>query len=119
MKATKPGQRIRVRSRKLPKGAIEITKKFAKTYPKKDLEQVWGCLVECYGNEALALQAAEDNYQILNPSYTFPNTMMESRNVLVNMMGKEEALEVMQLNPAVLQCVAAPHGTLRPALPWH
>ena len=41
---------------------------------------------------------------MLNPSYSFTNTLLASRDVLVNMMGKEEALEVMLLNPAVLQC---------------
>ena len=38
---------------------------------------------------------------------SFPNTLLASRDVLVEMMGKEDALEVMLLNPAVLQARAA------------
>ena len=101
---TKVGEKPKVRGRKLPPAAIEVTKRFKKEYPKKDLEQLWGALLACYGTEELALQAVKDNYQILNPSYSFCNTMLSSRDVLVDMMGKEDALEVMCLNPAVLQC---------------
>lgn len=104
MKMTKIGERPKVRGRKLSKGALEVTKKFKKEYPMKDIEQLWGALLACYGKEDLALQAVQDNYQMLNPSYSFCNTMLVSRDVLVDMMGKEEALEVMCLNPAVLQC---------------
>ena len=44
------------------------------------------------------------NEQILNPSYSFPNTILESKRMLRQVMSEEEALEVMTLNPAVLQC---------------
>jgi len=104
MKMTKVGEKPKVRGRKLPPEALEITKKFKKDYPMKDVEQLWGAMVACYGTEALAIQAAKDNYQMINPSYSFTNTMLASRDILVEMMGKEDALEVMLLNPAVLQC---------------
>jgi hypothetical protein len=45
-----------------------------------------------------------DNRQIINPSYSFCNTMLSSRDVLFDMLGREEALDVMVKNPAVLQC---------------
>lgn len=44
------------------------------------------------------------NPQILNPSYSFCNTLIDSKDVLFNMMGKEEAMDVMLKNPAVLTC---------------
>ncbi len=40
------------------------------------------------------------------PFYSFCNTLLASKGVLFEMMGKEEALEVMLKNPAVLQCGA-------------
>jgi len=105
MKSVRSGQKVKVRGRKLPAEVKEvIANKFKKEYPQKDLEALWGTLVQCYGTEALAAQAVKDNWQMINPSYSFPNTMLTSRDVLVDMMGKEEALEVMTLNPAVLQC---------------
>jgi len=45
-----------------------------------------------------------ENPQILNPSYSFCNTMLASKDVLFTMLGKEDALDVMLKNPAVLQC---------------
>ena len=99
MKMTKVGAKPKVRGRKLPAEVLEITKtKFKKEYPMKDLEQLWGALLACYGTEALAIQAGKDNWQMINPSYSFCNTMLASRDVLVDMMGKEEALEVMLLS---------------------
>ena len=56
-----------------------------------------------YGNKERASQAVLENPQILNPSYTFCNTMLASRDVLFDMMGKDEAMEIMLKNPAVLQ----------------
>ena len=46
-----------------------------------------------------ALAAIRQNSQMINPSYSFCNTFIESRDALVSLMGKEEALEVMDLNP--------------------
>ena len=41
---------------------------------------------------------------MMNPSYSFPNTMLESKRMLREVMSEAEALEVMDKNPAVLQC---------------
>lgn len=89
---------------KLPADIFEITQTFYKEYPRKDLELLWGAALKCYGSPDLARQAVLENKQIINPSYTFCNTMIASKEVLFNMMGKEEALDVMLKNPAVLQC---------------
>jgi len=68
------------------------------------ITQLWGAALACYGSETLASQAVRDNRQIINPSYSFCNTMLSSRDVLFDMLGREEALDVMVKNPAVLQC---------------
>ena len=47
-------------------------------------------MLKIYGSQQLAEQAARDNPQILNPSYSFCNTMLASADVLNNMMTKEE-----------------------------
>jgi len=45
-----------VRGKRLPVDMVEVTTKFKKVYEKKDLEQLWGALLACYGSEALARQ---------------------------------------------------------------
>ena len=92
------------RPKALSPEAAAITQTFQRKYSKKDVEYLWSALNECYGSSELALQAAKDNPQMLNPAYSFPNTMLESKKVLRNVLSAEEALEVMVLNPAVLQC---------------
>ena len=64
-------------------------------YRKKELELLWGALLKSYGSSELATAAVVSNPQILNPSYTFCNTMLISKQVLVDMMGEEDALDVM------------------------
>lgn len=82
----------------------EITSSFPKEYDTKELELLWAALLACYGSQNRALQAARSNPQIINPSYSFCNTMLQSKEALLEVMSKEEALEVMSKNPAVLQC---------------
>lgn len=52
---------------------------------------LWAALVKIYRSPQLAEQAARDNPQIINPSYSFCNTMLASAEVLENMMSREEA----------------------------
>jgi len=104
MKMTKITTKINVRPVRLPSEVLEITARFKKEYPQKDLEVLWGTLLKVYGSADLAAAAAKTNPQIMNPSYTFSNTVFASRQVLLDMMGEEEALDVMMKNPAVLQC---------------
>lgn len=104
MAVVRKDEKPRARPQRLPPAMVEVTGKFKKVYTKAQLELLWGALLQCYGTPALAEAAVLENPQILNPSYSFCNTMIASRDVLVDMMGKEEALEVMLKNPAVLQC---------------
>ena len=94
----------KARPRRLSAQADAITNSFVQEYPKKDVELLWSALVTVYGSEDMAVQAARDNPQILNPAYSFCNTILESKKCLTRVMSEEEALEVMSLNPAVLQC---------------
>ena len=104
MRVVPKNQRPKASPKRLPPSMVEVTSNFKKTYEKKQLELLWGALLKCYGSQALAEQAVYANPQILNPSYSFCNTMIDSKDVLFNMMGKDEALGVMLKNPAVLQC---------------
>ena len=104
MKVVVRGAKPRVGRKKMPPDVFELTQNFKKEYSRKELDQLWGAMMACYGTEDAARQAAFDNPQIINPSYSFTNTMLDSRDVLLDMMGKEAALEIMLLNPAVLQC---------------
>lgn len=92
------------RSQKLTPAALAIVGEFKKDYPAKELEFLWGALVKVYGSKDRALAGATANPQILNPSYTFPNTVLESKAQLLRVMSEAEAQEVMAKNPAVLQC---------------
>ena len=94
----------KVRGVRLPQEALVITATFKKAYALSDLEVLWAALLKCYGSKDLALQAAAANPTILNPSYSFCNTMLESRRVLLDKMNEGEALNLMLANPAVLQC---------------
>ena len=94
----------KVRGARLPTEAKELTESFKKTYATRDLEILWGAMLKCYGSQEFALQAARANPTLINPSYSFCNTMLESKRVLLNKMDEEDALKVMLQNPAVLQC---------------
>ena len=65
---------------------------------------IFGALCSNHMATRIALAAVRSNSQILNPSYTFPNTVLESKRVLLTVMSEAEALDVMEPNPGVLQC---------------
>lgn len=94
----------RIRGARLSKEALAVTEGFQQSYSAKELELLWAALLRCYGSESLALAAVRDNPQMLNPSYSFCNTMLDSAQALRSIMSDAEALEVMKSNPAVLQC---------------
>ena len=94
----------KVRGVRLTPEALAVTQTFSQKYASKELELLWGALLKCYGSKELAMEAVKSNPQILNPSYSFCNTMLESKRVLLSVMSEAEAREVMLLNPAVLQC---------------
>lgn len=71
-----------------------------------DVALLWKEMVKAYGSEELALRAAAQNKQLINPKYTAPPRLIpDSKAALVKAMGsEEEAIEIMLKNPAVLQC---------------
>jgi len=101
---TMPKEKPKIRGVPLIPEVRTVTSSFRREYRQVELELLWAALLRCYGSKERALQAVQANPQIMNPSYTFPNTVLESRRVLGSLMSQEEALEVMLLNPAVLQC---------------
>ena len=78
MTVVKKGQKPLLRGQKLTPAALEVTSRFKKEYPAKELEVLWAALLKCYGSRELAEEAARTNPQILNPSYSFCNTMLSS-----------------------------------------
>ena len=82
---------------------VDVT--FQRTYAPVELEVLWAALLVCCDGDAQrAALAARRCPQIINPSYSFCNTMLESNKALLGLMSKEEALDVIRKNPAVLQC---------------
>ena len=75
---------------------------FASAYERRDIEQLWRAVKQCYGGEASARAAVEQNSQILCPLYASPVLLTQSKAALVRMMGDDEALDVMLKNPMVL-----------------
>ena len=101
-----PVQRAWSCSMVLPRDVqVVVRTRFRKQYPPKDVEALWRELKLAYGSEALAVQAVSQNPTILNPRYTSPPSVVSrSASALVEVLGKQDALDVMLKNPAVLQC---------------
>jgi len=77
--------------------------------PLSSVAPLWTQLVKAYGDEDLALRAAQQNPTVLNALYTSPPSLIaSSKRALVTAMGSEaDAVDVMCKNPAVLQCGAS------------
>ena len=84
----------------LPKGQV------APIVTEREVVTLWQTLVRAFGSQDLALRAVVANPSVVNPLYTkTPELVRASKQALVEVMGSEaEAIEVMLLNPAVLQC---------------
>ena len=109
--------RLRAFGASLPEEIVDIHAAFyepnererAKGAPPKptlgELKPLYSTLRKVYGSDALAVQAAQQNPQIINPLYTRPAVATASKAALVTALGSEQAaIEVMLQNPAVLQC---------------
>eukprot|EP00316_Scyphosphaera_apsteinii_P026297 CAMPEP_0119306528 /NCGR_PEP_ID=MMETSP1333-20130426/7264_1 /TAXON_ID=418940 /ORGANISM="Scyphosphaera apsteinii, Strain RCC1455" /LENGTH=142 /DNA_ID=CAMNT_0007309845 /DNA_START=247 /DNA_END=675 /DNA_ORIENTATION=- len=77
---------------------------FASSYKASEIAALWKALKSCYGSDEAARQAVAQNNQVLCPVYATPSLLMQSRDSLVALLGKREALEVMLKNPMVLTC---------------
>lgn len=84
--------------------------------PLSEVAALWVATKKAFGNEAAALEAVKQNPTIISPLYCkSPQLILDSKAALVECFegDTEEALAVMRLNPAVLQC----GGSLRSQSP--
>ncbi|KAL1528259.1 hypothetical protein AB1Y20_009616 [Prymnesium parvum] len=77
---------------------------FASSYPPSQLAALWKALAACYRSEALAREAVRRQPQVMCPVYASPSLLTQSADALVELVGEEEAVEIMLRNPMVLTC---------------
>ena len=77
---------------------------FASSYKPGEISALWNSLKKCYGNEELARQAVAQNDQVLCPIYATPAMLSDSKKALVDIFGKDEALQIMSKSPMILTC---------------
>ena len=69
-----------------------------------DVNQMWAAWEAVYGSPERAEAAAKRNVKVLLPFLNTPATIRGAYAVLVDMLGKEEAAEIIEKNPGVLSC---------------
>jgi len=65
---------------------------------------MWAAWEAVYGSPERAEAAAKRNVKVLLPFLNTPATIRGAYAVLVDMLGKEEAAEIIEKNPGVLSC---------------
>ena len=116
--APQPGMRgsvgLKLRPAPIALGSSVPDVPFAAAYKPAEIERLWRAVKQCYGGEASARAAVQQNDQILCPLYASPELLTQSKGALVRLMGREDALDVMLKNPMVLTCGAAELEKLSP-----
>ena len=77
---------------------------FASRDIERQVEKNWAALAKIYGDTETARVAVLQNRQVVSPVYADPALLQRTRDILVEKLGREEAMQVMQDNPAVLTC---------------
>ena len=77
---------------------------FASRDIERQVEKNWAALAKIYGDSETARVAVLQNRQVVSPVYADPALLQRTRDILVEKLGREEAMQVMQDNPAVLTC---------------
>ena len=77
---------------------------FASRDIERQVENNWAALAKIYGSDDAARAAVLQNRQVVSPVYADPALLQRTRDILVAKLGREEAMQVMQDNPAVLTC---------------
>ena len=72
-----------------------------------DVNQMWAAFETVYGSRERAEVAAKRNVKVLLPFLNTPETIRGAYDVLVEMLGKEEAAQIIEKNPGVLSCAPA------------
>ena len=75
---------------------------FASAYQPREISALWVAVKKVYGSESRARRAVAQNNQVLAPVYASPELIIQSHKALVRLVGSSEALEIMDMNPAVL-----------------
>jgi len=92
---------------KLPQSVSDAVSWGDSTYPEVEVEALWAAVVECYGDEELALKGVSQvRGQVICPIFASPTLIRESYEALVSNIGEEEAKTIMIKNPCVLTCGA-------------
>ena len=75
---------------------------FADRDIERQVEKNWAALAKIYGDQETARVAVLQNRQVVSPVYADPALLQRTRDILVEKLGREEAMQVMQDNPAVV-----------------
>lgn len=70
----------------------------------KEIDAIWSAFERCYGSRERALKASRTNAQVLLPFINTPATITGANRALVELFGKQGALEIISKNPGVLAC---------------
>jgi len=71
---------------------------------RKNTKALWAALRSCFKTEKEAIAAASRNTGTILPYLNSPSNIYGSFDVLVEMLGKEGAVDVCSKNPGILQC---------------
>ena len=69
-----------------------------------EIDAIWNAFEKAYGSRERALEASRRNSQVLLPFINNPATITGANNALVELFGKQGALEIITKNPGVLAC---------------
>ena len=78
--------------------------KWSDKYPAADIDALWKAVRACYPSEAAAIQAVQQNANAICPLFATPALIRKTYVTLTEVLGKEDACEVLRLNPSVLTC---------------
>mmetsp|Transcript_5206 Transcript_5206/g.15925 ORF Transcript_5206/g.15925 Transcript_5206/m.15925 type:complete len:169 (+) Transcript_5206:43-549(+) len=99
----RPPTRAAVRCR-LPESVAEAIGKWSANFEASEVEALWKALRKCYPSEEAALQAVRQNANVICPLFATPTLIQQTYRVLIDELGKEDAIKVLQMNPSVLTC---------------
>jgi hypothetical protein len=92
---------------KLPAEVSASTKWQDGTYDNGEVDVLWDQLVSIYGSEAAASEAAQQvRGDVICPLFCTPTLLKESHEALIDILGTEEAAEIITKSPAMLTCGA-------------
>ena len=92
---------------KLPAEVSAATKWQEGTYAESEVEALWDQLVDIYGSEEAASDAAQQvRGDVICPLFCTPQLLKESNEALIDVLGPVEAKDIISQSPAVLTCGA-------------